>query len=358
LTVNWTAASSRSVTDWIGLYKVGDPNTNFIEWKYTAGTATGSMTFTAPSFSGQYEFRYFSNNSFVKLATSNVIIVSQAFSLNATPSQSTIGQNLVINWIAPSGRPANDWIGLYRVRDPETSFISWKYTSGTTAGSASFTAPNQPGQYEFRYFTNDSYVKVATSNPVSVSAANSYSVFASPSALTGGGGITVNWTAPLIHSAVDWVGLYQVGSTDTQFVWWEYTGGTSFGVMNATAPQISGQYEFRYFRDNGFIRVAVSNHITVSSTYSVSASPGTVLVGGLITVSWMAPPGHSGLDWVGIYRTSGVNTQFVSWEYTGPSSSGTMVFTAPQNPDNYEFRYFLNDGFNRVTVSNPVTVMP
>jgi hypothetical protein len=33
----------------------------------------------------------------------------------------------------------------------------WAYTNGKTAGGHRFTAPQTPGQYEFRYLLNDGY---------------------------------------------------------------------------------------------------------------------------------------------------------------------------------------------------------
>jgi endonuclease/exonuclease/phosphatase family metal-dependent hydrolase len=53
----------------------------------------------------------------------------------------------------------------------DTIFISWQYTGGASSGSLPFTAPGSAGQYEFRYFTNGTYNRVATSNTVTVTAA-------------------------------------------------------------------------------------------------------------------------------------------------------------------------------------------
>jgi endonuclease/exonuclease/phosphatase family metal-dependent hydrolase len=171
ITVTWTAANGRPANDWIGLHKVGDPETNYISWQYTQGAPSGTMTFTAPSPEGQYEFRYFTNNGYTKVATSDIVSVSEAsatYSLSASPSTANAGDTLTATWTAPSGRPANDWIGLFKVSDPETSFISWKQTGGTSSGSITFPAPSQAGQYEFRYFTSNSYTRIATSNTVTI----------------------------------------------------------------------------------------------------------------------------------------------------------------------------------------------
>jgi hypothetical protein len=267
LNVTWTAPSGRPANDWIGLYKVGDPETSFISWQYTGGAASGSTAFTAPNQAGQYEFRYFTNNTYNKVATSNTVTVSAGsgtFSLTASPSSANAGQVLTVAWTAPSGRPANDWIGLYRLGDPETSYISWQYTGGAPSGNTTFTAPSQAGQYEFRYFTNNSYNKVATSNAVSVTGTAAYSVAASPGTANPGQTLNVTWTAPNGRPADDWIGLYKVGDPDTSFISWKYTGGAPSGSTTFTAPSQPGQYEFRYFLTNGYTKTAQSNVVTVN----------------------------------------------------------------------------------------------
>src|SRR4030095_7103722 len=65
------------------------------------------------------------------------------------------------------GRPATDWIGLYRVGEHNTSYLAYQYTQGAPSGSFTFTAPSV-GSYEFRYLLEDGYVSAATSNVVNV----------------------------------------------------------------------------------------------------------------------------------------------------------------------------------------------
>lgn len=67
ITVNWSNLEV-SGNDWISLHPAGTPDSSFISWKY-AYSASGSLTFIAPSNSGSYEFRLFRNGT--KVATSN-----------------------------------------------------------------------------------------------------------------------------------------------------------------------------------------------------------------------------------------------------------------------------------------------
>jgi endonuclease/exonuclease/phosphatase family metal-dependent hydrolase len=196
-----------------------------------------------------------------------------AYSVTTSPSAANSGQALTVTWTAPNGRPANDWIGLYKVGEAETSYISWQYTGGAPSGSTSFTGPSQTGQYEFRYFTNNSYSRAATSNPVTVSGVAAYSLAASPSPVNAGQPLNVIWTAPGGRPANDWNGLYRVGDPNTSYISWQYTGGAPSGSMTFTAPSQGGQYEFRYFTNNSYNKVATSNPVTVAFSPPVNQPP-------------------------------------------------------------------------------------
>jgi thermitase len=271
LTVSWTAPAGRPTTDWVGLYKVGDPNTAYGWWVYTNGTTSGSATLTAPALAGTYEFRYLLNNGFTSSAASNSVTVTaggggggSTYTLTASPATVAPGGSLSVTFAAPAGRPATDWVGLFHVGDPNTASIWWQYTSGSTGGTLTLTAPNSGGQYEFRYLQNNGFTSVATSNTVTVSGSSGYTLTASPASVARGGSVTVSWTAPAGRPGTDWIALYKVGDPNALYQAWQYTGGASSGSLTFTAPGTAGQYEFRYLLNNGFSSSATSNTVTVN----------------------------------------------------------------------------------------------
>jgi hypothetical protein len=172
ITVTWTARPASSSLDWIGLFLVGDPNNAFTTWFYTGGATSGSRQVTAPARPGQYEFRYLIDNSLTSVAASNTVTVTGwgggGYTLTASPNTVARGAPLTVSWTAPAGRPVTDWIGLYKVGDPNHLYLWWQYTGGTTSGSATLPAPNAAGSYEFRYLRNNGYIGAATSNTVTV----------------------------------------------------------------------------------------------------------------------------------------------------------------------------------------------
>ena len=94
-------------------------------------------------------------------------------SLVASPGNVMPGGTVTV---AVSGGPGNpqDWVGLYTVGDSDMNPITWQFLSGTmtppdvgmSSATLTFTMPSTQGSYEFRFFTNNTYNKIATSNTV------------------------------------------------------------------------------------------------------------------------------------------------------------------------------------------------
>ena len=108
---------SPTATDWIGLYRAGAANTDYIDWMYvncskTASTAraSGSCPFTVPATlaAGSYELRLLANDDFMLLATSNLVISPPLSSMLRSCQQPS--RNL--EWCKPT---ALTWIRLYGV---------------------------------------------------------------------------------------------------------------------------------------------------------------------------------------------------------------------------------------------------
>ncbi len=59
------------------------------------------------------------------------------------------------------------------------------------------------------------------------------------------------------------MGLYVVGAPNDAFLWWSYTNGATSGSRSLTAPTQAGQYEFRYFLQDGYTLAVRSNTVTV-----------------------------------------------------------------------------------------------
>src|SRR5437773_11371127 len=65
---------------------------------------------------------------------------------------------------AVAGSPSNKWA----TRTPATDPNRWVYTGGAASGTFLTTAPDTPGDYEFRYLLNNGYTDAARSRTITV----------------------------------------------------------------------------------------------------------------------------------------------------------------------------------------------
>ena len=88
--------------------------------------------------------------------------------VNATPASVSPGESIIVNWSAPRGHSARDWIGLYETGAADSAYMDRQYAGAGSTGNAAFVAPSGHGQYEFRYFPEDAFTRAAISNRVVV----------------------------------------------------------------------------------------------------------------------------------------------------------------------------------------------
>ena len=268
ISVSWTAPPGSPAFDWIGLYKVGDPDAAFQWWSYTNGADSGTFDLRVPAEPGEFEFRYFYNNGFRLMEVSAPLtIVRNEVTATLTVSATTVfpGDPLSVSWTVNAGRPAADWIGLYKVGDPNRAYGWWRYTGGATSGTFELSAPREFGVYEFRYLLDNGYEHVAVSPTVTVGRAG-YMLTATPSTVAPGASVTVEWSAPAGSSAHDWIGLYREGEPDNHnYLWpfWFYTNGSTSGSRTLTMPSEPGRYVLRYLLNNGYFHTVESAVIQV-----------------------------------------------------------------------------------------------
>jgi subtilase family protein len=369
-------------TDWVGLFPVGAPNTGHVDWKYLngtktapgAGSPTASLAFTMPPFGGTFEFRIFARNGFARLAMSPSVIVIPA---TLTPSAAAVSGGATVTVTVTNG-PGNptDWVGLFRQGTADTSSVNWQYLNGSktppgagvTTASVVFAMPPAGGTFEFRFFANNGFTRLATSSAVAV--AHLDPVLTPLAAAVAGGapvGLTVT-NSP--GNNTDWVGLFQVGAPDTNFLDWQYLNGAKrlpvTGLFSASLSFVippGGPFEFRLF-SGAFTRLVTSVPVSVLASTLTPSAP-AVSGGAAVTVAMTNGPGNP-TDWLGLFRQGAADTSSLSWQYLNGSktppgaglTTASVVFAMPLGGGTFEFRFFASDGFTRLATSSTVTVSP
>ena len=367
VTVTWSGICAPSGTDWIALAVPGAHNTTYLAFRYTTGSASGSVPFTIPASAapGTYELRLFSNGGYTRLATSNITVVAGCGSLSASPTSVSPGASVTATWNGICAPSAADWIALATPGAPNTSYLAFRYTTGSASGSVPFTVPGSaaPGSYELRLFSSGGYTRLATSNiTVTAGCAGSPSLGASPTSIAAGGSLTAAWSGVCAPSGGDWIGLFTPGAPNTSYVTYRNTTGAASGSVPFTIPSNlgPGTYELRLFSNAGNTRLATSNSFTVGTSCtgspSLSASPTSVAAGGSVTAAWSGVCSPSG-SWIGLFSAGAPDTSYVTYRNTTGVESGSVPFTIPGwvGPGTYELRLF-NAGNARIATSNALVV--
>src|SRR6185369_7241087 len=98
---------------------------------------------------------------------------AKAVTLDVAPTSAVQGATVTATWSGIASPTSTDWIALALPGAANTSYISWRYTTGTASGNVPFTIPSSvaPGTYQLRLFANNGYTLLASSN-LTVSAPN------------------------------------------------------------------------------------------------------------------------------------------------------------------------------------------
>jgi RHS repeat-associated protein len=264
VTATWSGIATPSGTDWIGLYTPGAPNTSYLSYRYTTGTASGSVPFTIPAHiaPGTYQLRLLANNGYTVLATSeNFTVTAVNITLTETPASVLPGASVTAAWSGVPTPAASDWIGLFTPGASNSAYSAWRYTTGAASGSVPFAIPagSAPGTYQLRIFVNNGYS--ATSNNFSVSAKLSGTVTLSGAPLSGVGFAPTNGGTCEPSNAVG-----------------QYSCSVPPGWSGSITPSLSGYAFTPASRSYSNVTAAqAGQNFTATPTYELS---GTVTAGG------------------------------------------------------------------------------
>ena len=103
------------------------------------------------------------------------IRVALTASVTATPATILAGGTITVTVANGPGHIA-DWVAVVAAGAPDSSYLDWKYLSGSTApppaGLTSATvqlmAPTMPGTYEVRFWARGGFTRLATSSSLTV----------------------------------------------------------------------------------------------------------------------------------------------------------------------------------------------
>jgi PKD repeat protein len=238
VTATWSGITNPTTTDWIGLYMAGAPDTAYIDWIWvscskTSGSAqaSGSCPFTVPATlaAGSYELRLLANDSYMLLATSNVIISPSLLVAQFSASPTSGQAPLVVTFTDTSSGTRTAW--AWDFGDGVGSTIQSPTHTYTTPGTYTVTL-TVTGPDGSNTATKTGYITV-TAPPVAqpVAAFN-----ASPT--SGSAPLAVTFTDASTGSITTWAWNFGNGSTSTlrQPTHTYTTAGTYTVTLTVTGP--------------------------------------------------------------------------------------------------------------------------
>ncbi|HKR35495.1 MAG TPA: VWA domain-containing protein [Steroidobacteraceae bacterium] len=331
-----TVTGSKNPRDFVTIVEKSGREGAYGGYEYVS--KPGAFKLIAPAKAGEYEIRLLAADSpYPTLARRPLRIDAVEATLDA-PGQVAAGAKFSVKWTGPNNE--RDYVAYGNDARP---YIGYEYTK---AGSPlELTAPDQPGQYELRYFLGAGDVIIGR-RPITVGAVSA-SVTA-PQTAAAGSKIKISWQGP--NNQRDFVTIVKAGTADKQYGAYEYTSkGSPFEMR---APDVAGEYEVRYLTAQTYATLATTK-LTVTAVNASIKPPASAVAGSKFAVSWQGP--NNERDYVTIVKKGTREGDYGNYEYTARGNPVKVL--APVEPGEYEVRY--STGAAYVTLARaPITITP
>lgn len=334
--VQVTVAGSKNPRDFVTIVEKTAREGAYGGYEYVA--KPGAFKLIAPPKPGDYEIRLLSADSpYPTLARRPLRIDAVEATLEA-PAQVAAGAKFSVKWTGPNNE--RDYVAYGNASRP---YIGYEYTKG--GSPLELTAPDDPGQYELRYFLAAGDTIIAR-RPITVGAVSA-SVTA-PQTAAAGAKIKITWQGP--NNPRDFVTIVKAGTADKQYAAYEYTSKGS--TLEMRAPDVAGEYEVRYLTAQTYATLATTKMTVTAVSASVKA-PATAVAGSNVAVTWQGP--NNERDYVTIVKKGAREGDYATYEYTARGNPVKVL--APIEPGDYEVRY--STGAAYVTLARaPIAITP
>ncbi len=248
---------------------------------------------------------------------------------------------------------AGDWIAIAEDGTPNPSYVKFLYTGGAVAGTLQFSGLSG-GTYRARAFSNNTYDLLRESAAFTVGAAGPRSVSTSASSYLAGATVEVSF-ANLAGYAADWIAIAEDGSSHTDYVQFQYTGGATNGTISFSGLS-GGTYRARVFKNNGYEIEAESQAFTIApgGVPSVASDVPSYVAGGTVTASFANLAGYAH-DWIAVAQIDTPPTSYVRFAYTNGATGGVLSFDGLSG-GTYVLRAFKNNSYTLQAESAPFTI--
>ena len=175
--VNWNGIAAPTSADWVGIYTPGSNDFAYLDWAYTNGASSGTISvgLSHPSLvaGSTYEARLYANDGYTLLAKSAPFVLNPTGTVVAVTSAPAVrGQSITVKWSGIATPTTWDWVSIYAPGSNDFAYLDWAYTNGASSGAVSVTLSHPSlvagNTYEARLYANDGYALLAKSAPFTV----------------------------------------------------------------------------------------------------------------------------------------------------------------------------------------------
>jgi len=291
----------------------------------------GKLELVMPAEPGDYEMRLCAADSPYKTLLAKPIKITAASATVKSAATVAAGGQLEITWTGPNNE--RDYVAIGEAAPNGRKYLDYKYTRD--GSPIKLTAPEQPGNYEVRYFlgAGDTIIARQALTVGSVSASVS-----APTQVAAGAKFQVAWTGP--NNARDFVTIVKAGTREKTYDRYEYTAKGS--PLTFTAPDAPGAYEIRYATGATYSTLARAP-LTVGAIAGTVTGPAQVVAGESFKVSWKGPDNLRNFVTI-VAKDAREGAYSAAYFYTTPQNNpGNLV--APLAAGEYELRYSTAESY-------------
>ena len=334
--VEVTVTGSKNPRDFVTIVAKGAREGEYGGYEYV--TKPGAYKLVAPPKPGDYEIRLCAADSPYPTLARRALRIDAVEATVAAPDQVAAGAKFSVNWTGPNN--ARDYIAIGNAARP---YIGYEYTS--RGNPVQLIAPDEPGQYEVRYFLGAGDVMIGK-RPITVGSVSA--AITAPQTAPAGSKIKITWQGP--NNPRDFITIVKAGTPEKQYGAYEYT--TKGSPVEMRAPDIGGEYEVRYATGQSYATLATAKMTITASTASIKAPP-QAAAGSAFQVNWQGP--NNDRDYVTIVKKGAREGEYGPWEFT--AKGNPVKILAPVEPGEYELRYSTGQA-NATLARAPITIVP
>ncbi len=335
--VEVAVTGSKNQRDFVTIVAKGEREGAYGAYVYV--NKTGPLKLTAPAKAGEYEIRFLAADSpYATLARRALRIDAVEATLEA-PEQVAAGAKFKVKWTGPNNE--RDYIAIGNASRP---YITYVYTkSGSTI---ELMAPDQPGEYEVRYFLGAGDEIIGKRRLVIGSVSASVTV---PARAAAGSQIKIAWQGP--NNPRDFITIVKAGTPDKQYGAYEYSSKGS--PVEMRMPDLPGEYEVRYLTGQTYATLATAK-LSVTAVTASLKGPAQAVAGSTFAVSWEGP--NNQRDYVTVVK-KGMREGEYGNEYEYTARGNPLQLRAPVEAGEYELRYSTGQAYATLARA-PISITP